>query len=59
MPKMFSRRNALLKRWPSLGRGARVGAEAPLFTHCPRTHHTCKSSRKAVSATEDTSLARR
>lgn len=38
MPKMFSRRNALLKRWPSLGRGARVGAKAPLFTQCPLDH---------------------
>lgn len=38
MPKMFSRRNTLLKRRPSLGRGARVGAEAPLFTQYPQDH---------------------
>lgn len=38
MPKMFSRRNTLLKWWLSLGRGAGVGAEAPLFTQYPPDH---------------------
>lgn len=38
MPKMFSRRNTLLKCWPSLGRGARVGAEASVFTQYPLDH---------------------
>lgn len=56
MPKMFSRRNTLLKWRPSLGRGARVGAEASVFTQYPLDHSnlTARAAGRLCQPQKDT-----